>query len=63
MKHDFIVPLLKEGLHIVTKMRPDADLRCPYNGIKQKSKRGRPKLYEGKVDCSNIDKRRVKKFD
>ena len=62
MKQDFINPLLKEGLHIVTRMRPDADLRYPYNGTKQ-NKRGRPKLYDGKVDCTNIDKRRIKKFD
>ncbi len=62
MKHDFIAPLLKEGLHIITKMRPDADLRYTYNGTKQ-SRRGRPKLYEGKVDCTSIDKGRIKKFD
>jgi hypothetical protein len=29
MKQAFIEPLLKEGLHILTKMRPDADLRYP----------------------------------
>jgi len=62
MKHDFIVPLLKQGLHIITKMRPDANLRYPYNGTK-KIGRGRPKAYDGKVDCNNIDKRRIKKFD
>lgn len=62
MKHDFMEPLLKEGLHIITKMRPDADLRYPYNGPKQ-NRRGRPKCYDGKVDCKNIDKRRIKKFD
>jgi hypothetical protein len=62
MKHDFIAPLLKEGLHIITKMRPDADLRYTYNGTKH-SRRGRPKLYDGKVDCTSIDKRRIKKFD
>ncbi len=61
MKHDFIIPLLKEGLHVITKMRPDANLRYPYNGAK-KPGRGRPKAYDGKVDCSNIDKRRIKKF-
>lgn len=62
MKHDFIAPLLKEGLHVITKMRPDANLRYPYNGTK-KTGRGRPKAYDGKVDCNNIDKRRIKKFD
>src|SRR5215210_6298670 len=53
MKHDLIVPLLKDGLHIITKMLPDADLRYTYNGPKQ-SRRGRRKLYDGKVDCNNI---------
>ncbi|MBA3284926.1 MAG: transposase [Nitrosopumilus sp.] len=62
MKHDFIVPLLNEGLHVITKMRPDANLRYPYSGTR-KSGRGRPKAYDGKVDCNNIDKRRIKKFD
>jgi hypothetical protein len=61
MKHSFINPLLKEGLHVITRMRPDANLRYPYHGAK-KSGRGRPKAYEGKVDCNNIDKRRIKKF-
>jgi Transposase DDE domain len=62
MKHNFIDPLAKEGLHIITKMRPDADLRYLYNGPKA-SKRGRPKLYDGKVDCTCIDKRRIRNFD
>jgi len=61
MKHDFIAPLLKEGLHIITKMRPDANLRYAYNGPRQNG-RGRPKAYDGKVDCSNVDKRRIRKF-
>ena len=61
MKHDFIDPLLKEGLHVITKMRPDANLRYPYNGVR-KTGRGRPRAYDSKVDCSNIDKRRIKRF-
>ncbi len=62
MKHDFIVPLLAEGLHVITKMRPDANLRYPYSGAK-KSGRGRPRAYDGKVDCNNMDRRRIKKFE
>lgn len=61
MKHDRIVALLEEGIHIITKMRPDANLRYTYSGPKQ-SGRGRPKAYDGKVDCANIDKGRLKKF-
>ena len=37
-------------------------MRYTYNGPKQTGK-GRPKAYDGKVDCNNIDKRRIKKFD
>lgn len=61
MKHDFIHPLVKQGLHIITKMRPDANLRYVYNGPKAKG-RGRPKRYDGKVDCCCIDKRRIRKL-
>lgn len=61
MKHEFISPLVKQGLHIITKMRPDANLRYLYNGPKAKGK-GRPKIYDGKVDCTRIDKRRIRKF-
>jgi Transposase DDE domain len=61
MKHEFIHPLVKQELHVVTKMRPDANLRYVYNGAKKKS-RGRPRLYDGKVDCTAVDKRRIRKF-
>ena len=55
MKISFIEPLLKSGLHIITRMRPDANLSYLYNGP-QKTGRGRKKLYSGKVDVKNIDK-------
>lgn len=62
MKESFIAPLLAEGLHVITRMRSDANLRYLYNGPKRTGK-GRPKLYDGKVDCQSIDKRRIKIFD
>ncbi|MEJ7679865.1 MAG: hypothetical protein WKG06_18810 [Segetibacter sp.] len=40
MKKDFIQPLLKQGLHIVTKARGDANLMYLYKG-KQKGGKGR----------------------
>ncbi len=61
MKDNFITSLLIDGLHVITKMRPDANLRYPYHSPKLKTK-GRPKMYEGKVDCKNIDKGRIRKF-
>jgi hypothetical protein len=58
MKKEFINPLLKQGLHIVTKTRSDANLMYVFKG-KQKNGRGRRKLYDGKIDIKNIDKRRL----
>ena len=59
MKKDFIKPLVKQGLHVITKARQDANLMYLYKG-KQKSGKGRPKLYDGKVNIAAIDKRRIK---
>jgi hypothetical protein len=59
MKKDFIQPLVKQGLHIITKARKDANLMYLYKG-KQKGGKGRPKLYDGKVDTQAIDKRKIK---
>jgi hypothetical protein len=62
MKDNFIAPLVKAGLHIITKMRTDANLRYLYSG-ERAAKRGRPKKYGDKVGCKNIDKSRFIKFD
>jgi hypothetical protein len=59
MKKEFIKPLLKEGLHLITKARQDANLLYLYKG-KQKGGKGRPKLYDGKVNTAAIDKRKIK---
>lgn len=59
MKQDFIKPLLKQGLHIITKARHDANLMYLYKG-QQRGGKGRPKTYDGKVNTKAIDKRRIK---
>lgn len=59
MKKEFIQPILSKGLHIITKGRADANLNYLFNG-KQKPGRGRKKIYDGKIDISKIDKRRIK---
>ena len=59
MKKDFIQPLLGQGLQIITKARKDANLMYLYKG-KQKGGKGRPKLYDGKVNTQAIDKRKIK---
>ena len=58
MKKEFINPLLKKSLHIITKARSDANLNYVFKG-KQKTGRGRHKLYDGKININNIDKRRL----
>ena len=44
-------------LHLICKLRSDANLRYLYKGPK-KAGRGRPKKYDGKVNPKKIDKRR-----
>ncbi len=46
-------------LHVISKFRQDANLRYAYNGPKNPGK-GRPKLYSGKVNTNNIDRRRIR---
>jgi truncated hemoglobin YjbI len=58
MKREFIAPLQKEGLHIITKTRSDANLMYLFKG-KQKTGRGRKKVYDGKINTAQIDKRRL----
>lgn len=59
-KHKFIDPITNNtSIHIVSKMRDDANLVYLYHGEQQKGC-GRPKQYEGKVDIKNIDKRRIR---
>ena len=60
MKSRFIDPLLTLGLHVITRMRPDANLSYLFTG-EQKPGKGRKKLYAGKVDVKKIDKRRWKR--
>lgn len=50
----------KTNLHIVSKMRTDANLRYLFKGQKRKGK-GRPKKYAEKIDLNKIDKRKLKK--
>jgi hypothetical protein len=62
MKKEFILPIIKTGLHVITKMRPDANLRY-LNTETKKKRKGRPKEYGDKVDCKNINKQYLEKFD
>jgi Transposase DDE domain len=48
-KQGFIEAVRQQDKHLIGKLRQDADLRYLYSGSKS-GKRGRPKLYDGKVD-------------
>jgi hypothetical protein len=58
MKSGFINPLLKQGLHVLTKARSDANLMYIFKG-EQKKGRGRRKVYDGKINTMDLDKRRI----
>jgi hypothetical protein len=58
-KERFIIPILKNtSLHIIGKLRTDANLWYPYLG-EHTGKRGRPKSYTEKVAVKSIDKKRI----
>ncbi|MFK0571816.1 transposase [Endozoicomonas sp.] len=54
-KNKFVSPIVETGLHIVGKLRTDADLVWPYTG--PYSGKGRPKTYDGKVNLEKDLKR------
>jgi len=59
-KAKFINGITKNShLHVICKFRPDANLRYTYHGPKRIG-RGRPKLYDGKVNTNFIDRRRIR---
>ena len=59
-KKKFIDKVCDEaGFEVIGRMRDDANLRYIFKG-KQKQGRGRRKIYDGKVDNKNIDKRRIR---
>ena len=57
MKKEFILPLMETGLHIITKMRSDANLKYLFKG-KQRTGKGRKRKHDQKVDLQNIDRRK-----
>jgi hypothetical protein len=57
MKKEFILPLVKRGLHIITKMRSDANLKYLYKG-KQREGKGRKRKHAEKVNLKHVDRRK-----
>lgn len=48
-KYDFVILILDKGLHTISRLRSDADLRYLYQNDNKKKPRGRPREYDGKV--------------
>ena len=53
-KKPFVEHVLNAGMHIVSRLRDDADLKYLFEG-EQKTGKGRHKLYAGKVDVKKPD--------
>jgi hypothetical protein len=58
MKKDFIEPLREAGMHIITKMRSDANLCYAAREQDQPKGRGRKKVKGAKINLKKIDKRK-----
>lgn len=53
-KQKFVSGVCEMGLHVVSKLRCDANLRYLYKGPQKK--RGRPRLYDGKVNFNDLSR-------
>jgi hypothetical protein len=59
-KKEFVNPVMnKTKLHLVCKLRSDANLSYIYHG-KSTGQRGRPKTLDGKINMTQINKQRIK---
>lgn len=54
-KKKYVDAVLAQGLHLVTKLRCDANMRFRYTG-RRTGKQGRPKTYDGKVDWQDLSR-------
>lgn len=61
-KETFINPLLKEGFHVISRLRNDAVLFYP-TLQKPTGKRGHPKWYDGKVEFAKLDLSRCEEIE
>jgi len=54
-KKKYVDAVVAEGLHLVTKLRCDANMRYRYRG-ERTGLQGRPKTYDGKVDWQDLSR-------
>ncbi len=53
-KKPFVDQIIVLGMHLISRLRVDADLRYLYQRLPT-GNRGRPSKYAGKIDSANID--------
>jgi hypothetical protein len=53
-KKPFVDQIIALDMHLISRLRDDADLKYLYQGPST-GKRGRPCKYAGKIDSANID--------
>lgn len=58
-KYTFVDQVLNADMHLISRLRDDANLRYLHQG-EPTGKPGRPRKYDGKVDNNNIDMRHFK---
>jgi len=59
-KKEYVNPIIADtGLEVICKLRNDANLSYVYNG-QPSGLKGRPKVLDGKINITRIDKRRIK---
>ena len=61
-KETFVPPVCKEDFEVISRFRNDAVLYYPTTK-ERTGKRGRPFLYDGKIDFANLDLGRCEKLD
>jgi DDE superfamily endonuclease len=54
-KKKYVDAVVLTGLHVVTKLRCDANMRFRFTG-KRSGRKGRPKQYDGKVDWQDLSR-------
>lgn len=62
MKKEFIIPIQRAGMHVITKMRSDANLCYAVREEDQPQGRGRKRIKGAKINPEKIDKRRWQKI-
>lgn len=61
-KEPFVTPMCEKGFEVISRFRNDAVLYYPTTK-EHTGRRGRPTLYDGKIDFANIDLTRCEEHD